>query len=769
MPPTNRLIHETSPYLLQHAHNPVDWYPWGDEAFAAAREQDKPIFLSVGYATCYWCHVMERQVFENEKLAALLNEHCISIKVDREQRPDVDELYMTATQLLTSRGGWPMSVFLTPPNADAPGLKPFWAGTYIPPEPMHGMSGFGQLVTSVARAWREQREQVLQQADQVAEAVAAHLTKGDTAGELSPGHVQRALDQLLHSYDPVHRGFGGAPKFPHPANLKLLQAMTRHDRAGQVIGPLSHTLESMARGGIYDQVGGGFHRYSVDEQWLVPHFEKMLYDNAQLIDVYTSAYAGDPNGHNAPLWKRVACETCDYVLREMLDESGAFYSAQDAEVAGREGGNYLWTPQQIEQALADEPELIELAMTMYGLDRGPNFRDPHHADAEPANVLYLPQHLDLIARQRPGGIERLTRDRQRINERLLAIRDRRPQPATDDKVLTSWNGMMIAALAHAGRVFNERRYLDAAARAADAVLEHLVDDGDTLRRSMRRGEVSGLGFLEDYAYLVDGLIELALGQPAEARWLDEAQRFTHAAIERFSNNGGYYDTLAHQRDLFVRLRSTYDGVIPTANSQMIHNLLDLYALTDLESWLSRAITDLRSFGRLLAEQGVALVHMQHALLRALEIAPGRIDHAAGGGEIQPSQAPPPVVAAVEPEVVDLRHGSAELAVHVHIEPGFHLTAAQATDAGLTPTTLEFDGDNALSLDVEYPGAVERRPAFADRPLAVYEGDITLRAHLRRRSDAPSSARPRLMLRYQPCTDAACQQPHTIELPISIKT
>ncbi|MEX0886475.1 MAG: DUF255 domain-containing protein [Phycisphaeraceae bacterium] len=776
--PANRLIHETSPYLLQHAHNPVDWYPWGDEAFAAAREQDKPILLSVGYATCYWCHVMEREVFENAELAALMNEHCISIKVDREQRPDVDDLYMTATQLLTGRGGWPMNVFLTPPATDgSAGLRPFWAGTYIPPQPMHGMPGFAQLIEGIAAAWRDDRDNVLDQAGKVADAVAAHLTHRDTGGELSREHVERAAGQLLGTYDREHAGFGGAPKFPHPANLQFLQALLRHDHTDQLAAALAHTLDRMARGGVYDQVAGGFHRYSVGAEWLVPHFEKMLYDNAQLVEVYTDAWAREPRGEQAGLYARIVRETCDYVLREMLDDTGAFYSAQDAEVDGREGGNYLWTRGEVERVFVDDPSQRELAVRMYGLDRGTNFRDPHHPHAEPVNVLYLPEPLDALARERGVPLDELLTQRRQINARLKAVRDTRPQPATDDKVLTSWNGLMIAALARAGRLLDEPRYIGAAARAASAVLDHLAADDGSLHRAMRQRQVSVPAFLEDYAALAHGLIELHRAQPGNDRWLAAARTCTQAAIDRFAvagEQGGYYDTLPDQADLLVRLRSTYDGVIPSANSQMVHNLLDLHELTHDDAYLDRALRDLQSVGKALAEQGIVHVHMQHALLRALEIAPDRVEHPTTPttpATDQPSFAP--VAAAVDPDVIDLGIGVADVDIHIRIEPGFHLNSHEPRDATLTPTAVELVGINgALAIDVDYPAPVEHQPAFADAPLPIYQGEITLRAHLRRTDPTrplPADAHPRLILHCQPCTDTACHQPRTIELPLSIRT
>jgi uncharacterized protein YyaL (SSP411 family) len=380
--PANRLSRETSPYLLQHAHNPVAWFPWGDEAIAEARRRDVPIFLSIGYSTCYWCHVMERECFESEEIARQMNDRFVCVKVDREERPDLDDLYMTATQLLTGHGGWPMSVFLEPQ-----GLRPFWAGTYFPPEPRHGVPSFPQVLDAMSRAWTERRGEVLEQAASVAEGVRQHMVSEEAPVGLGLPQVTEAGRDLLKRFDRVHGGFGGAPKFPQPVFLEFLldlRAAAADDATRDAIDQaVRRTLDRMAIGGVFDQVGGGFHRYSVDERWLVPHFEKMLYDNAQLAQVYARAavvYSDD-------FYATIARRTLDYALREMTSSEGAFYSAQDAEVDGREGGNYVWTPEEIRAALP--PEDAGFAIKVYGADAGPNFRDPHYPDSSSTNVLFL--------------------------------------------------------------------------------------------------------------------------------------------------------------------------------------------------------------------------------------------------------------------------------------------------------------------------------------------------------------------------------------------
>ncbi|MCC7145022.1 MAG: thioredoxin domain-containing protein [Phycisphaeraceae bacterium] len=639
-PTQNRLAGETSPYLRQHAHNPVDWYPWGPEALAKAAAEKRPIFLSIGYSTCYWCHVMEREVFENPAIAALMNEHFVNIKVDREERPDLDDIYMAAVQLTTGRGGWPMSVFLTPPKAageDDQGLAPFFTGTYFPPTASGGgglasggggMPSFPQVILSLSEAWRTQRRQILEHGREIAGALRQHFgaKTEEEIPALSVRTVERAANQLLHAYEPVHGGFGGGPKFPQPSNLMLLLRIQQDTPQPELAKALGYTLERMARGGICDQIGGGFHRYSVDEKWLVPHFEKMLYDNAQLIEAYLWAQEVIPDAGEPGMFARVAGETAEYLRREMVGPDGGFHSAQDAEVNAYEGKNYLWQKQEITAALAGRAggeELAELAIGLYGLEGGPNFRDPHQADALPANVLFLPRRLDEVAGERGLSLDQLLEKRRIINERLLAARAQRPQPRTDDKVIVSWNGMAIAAMAKAGRLLGEIRYTEAAERAGRTILEHLRQADGALWRTLRQETAKIPAFLEDYAFLTHGFIELYRATK-HADWLRHARELMAKAVELFDATGGgfaggYFDTLANQADLLVRVRATYDGAISSGNSQMIHNLLDLYEQTGEEEYLSRAGRDLRSFAGPLEQHGAGMIHMQFALLRALAL------------------------------------------------------------------------------------------------------------------------------------------------------
>lgn len=763
---TNALADETSPYLLQHAHNPVDWRPWGPEAFELARQEQKPIFLSIGYSTCYWCHVMERQVFENPRIAAQMNEQFVNIKVDREQRPDIDEIYMTVTQLVSGSGGWPMSVFLTPPSEDGadPGLKPFFAGTYFPPEPMRGMPSFPQVLDHLHKLWQDDRAGVMQSADKLADAVVEQLGQRDEPGEVNAAMVQQAANVLLRVYDPEHGGFGGAPKFPTPVNLAFLMAVYEHTPNPQVWDVIANTLDHMARGGVYDQIAGGFHRYSVDEKWRVPHFEKMLYDNAQLLAVYAEAQRIRPSKDDPDFYADTAKDIFRYIERDMVDDTGAFLSAQDAEVDGREGGNYVWTAEQVEQAIGDDAELAALALHLYGLDQGPNFRDPHAADAPQCNVLYLPTPVHALAAERGESLDAMWAKVREIDARLLVARDKREQPATDDKVLTAWNGAMIAALAKAGRLLDDPAMTAAAETAANAVIEHMIapteDDAHAgrLYRSMRDGRAAVPAFLEDYAWFIHAMIELHR-TTGDARWLDRAKRTTGVVVRDFAcPDGGYFDTLANQADLFVRTRNAHDGAIPCGNSVMVNNLLDLYEITHDPMYLRQAVRDLRSFSSQLDRHGVNMLNMQIALLRALTLAPPvQASQVDGEQKAQPAS-DPHVAIAVTPAHPTLSDGETTVTLTLTIQQGVHVNAHQPGDPALLPLQLSLVGGEGVTMQVTYPDAQSRTFAFADQPVNVYEGRVTIKATLHKQPDAVGE--PKLVLTYQACDERTCYEPQT---------
>ncbi|MEX2212653.1 MAG: DUF255 domain-containing protein [Phycisphaeraceae bacterium] len=755
---TNALAKESSPYLLQHAHNPVQWYAWGPEAFEKARKEGKPIFLSIGYSTCYWCHVMERLCFENPAIAKVMNEHCINIKVDREERPDVDDIYMASVQLLNNgRGGWPMSVFLTPPGAGGKedlGLKPFYAGTYIPPQT------FPTLIARVSEVWKEQKANVVAQGDQVAEAISQHLNQQFVAGDVPPVLVENTTQLMLGTFDADHGGFGNAPKFPTPNNLQFLLKSYQTKPSDALWHVITYTLERMARGGIYDQVGGGFHRYSVDEKWLVPHFEKMLYDNAQLVESYLTANAIKPDAKDPQLYPRVVRQVCDYVLREMLDETGTFWSAQDAEVDAKEGDNYVWTPAQVKKAITDE-KLAAFALKMYGLDEGPNFRDPHVPNAPAVNVIFLPQRLDELAASEKMSLDELLVKKAQIDRLLKAVRDGRKQPRTDDKVLTSWNGLMIAALARAGRDLKDDRYTSAAAKAATYILQHMRNEDGGLFRTMRQGKAKINGFLEDYSFFCHGLVELYRSTD-DTKFRDAAVQLTAYAAKQFAAEGGaggYFDTLADQRDLFVRVRSTYDGATPSGNSVMVHNLISLHAITKDEKYLKDAVVDLRAFSTPLRRQTMGMAHMLHAFQRALDVAPQQFAVVTETKPVEPT-AKEPVVVAIDLKQVDLKSGTATLKITIKMFEKYHVNAAEPGDENIIPLKVTLEGARGVDVKVTYPDPVKKKFAFADEAIAVHEGTMTVEVTLTK-GKMPAAAGAKLLVQYQACNDDACLEPKSV--------
>ena len=483
----NHLAGESSPYLLQHKDNPVDWYPWGPEALGRARAEQKPIFLSIGYSACHWCHVMEHESFENPRIARLVNEHFIPIKVDREERPDLDQIYMNAVQMLTGRGGWPMSMFLTPD------LQPFYGGTYWPDTSRGGMPGFDQVLEAVAAAWRDRRGEMTAQAAELTQHLRAAPIPVATEGELSDRLLRQAETALERTFDPRHGGFGGAPKFPHPMDLRLLLRIWKRKPRDSVLQVVTTTLDKMAAGGIYDHLGGGFHRYSVDERWLVPHFEKMLYDNALLVGAYTEAFLASGPADYA----RVARETLDYLLRDMTDPAGGIYSTEDADSEGEEGKFYVWTPAEVEAVLG--PAAAEIFCYVYDVSDAGNF--------EHSNILNLPKTIEQCAKIKQLDPDKLRADLAAWRAKLLEARGKRVRPGRDDKVLVSWNGLAIDALALAAGALDEPRYLAAAIAAADFILTRMRRPDGRLLHTWR-GEAKLDAYLDDYAALVGGLVSL---------------------------------------------------------------------------------------------------------------------------------------------------------------------------------------------------------------------------------------------------------------------
>ncbi len=587
----NRLANETSPYLLQHKDNPVDWYPWGEEALKKAREEDRPILLSVGYSACHWCHVMERESFEDEGTARMMNEHFVNIKVDREERPDIDSIYMSAVQALTRSGGWPMTVFMTPDGA------PFYGGTYFPPTPRGGMPSFQQLLLTLADAYENRREEVLQSADSVRDylqaSTGAAMPKAETTGA---SLLDGAASTLLSQHDARFGGFGGAPKFPQPMNLEVL--LRHHRRTGDrgSLAAAETTLRRMADGGIYDHLGGGFARYSVDAYWLVPHFEKMLYDNALLARIYLEAHQAT----GEPFYRRVAEETLDYVLRDMTSPEGGFYSAEDADSEGEEGKFYVWTPTEIEGVLG--PDDARLAMRFWDVTEGGNF--------EGKNILNVPRPLEVVADEFGLAPEDLWDRIVGIREKLLAFRGERVRPGRDEKVLAAWNGLMLRAFALAARVTGREDYREAARRNAAFLLDNMMTDG-RLHRSHKDGRARFNGYLEDYAMVADGLVEL-YEATFETRWLAEADNLCDAMNELFWDEGrrAFYDTPADHEELVTRPRDVYDNATPSGNSVAVEVMLRLALLLDRNDYRERA-------GEVLDEMGGGMEKIPSAFGRLL--------------------------------------------------------------------------------------------------------------------------------------------------------
>ncbi len=597
----NRLIHATSPYLLQHADNPVDWWEWGPEALARARAEDKPIFLSVGYAACHWCHVMAHESFEDPAIAAILNEHFIPIKVDREERPDIDAIYMEALMAMTGSGGWPMSVFLTPQG------EPFFAGTYYPPHDRYGLPSFRRVLETVLHAWQEQRDQVHRNAAYMRQRLAASAALKPQPGELTLELLDAAYDTMVHLYDTTYGGFGHRPKFPQAMALEFM--LRQHARTGDP-APLAlaeHALRQMANGGMYDHIGGGFHRYSVDEAWQIPHFEKMLYDQALLAQVYLNAWKITKK----PFYRRVVEETLDYVLRELTHPLGGFFSSQDADSDGEEGRFYTWTPEEMQGVLGNA--MAQVVMGYYGVSPQGNF--------EGRTVLHVDEDLDALAARedaRPEFVTYMTETLAAARERLFEAREKRPRPARDDKVVAAWNGLMMRALAQAAAALDRADYLEAARANARFLLTHMRDEQGRLARTWRHGRVQGAGVLEDYADVAEGLI--ALYQATfELPWLDAAESMLEIIHQYFwdEEQGAAFQTARDQEQLIVRRKEFADQSEPGGNSAYAAAAIQLGRLLDRPDLLDRAERIFHFVHHRLPGQPLAFAHLLGALDRFL--------------------------------------------------------------------------------------------------------------------------------------------------------
>jgi uncharacterized protein YyaL (SSP411 family) len=590
---TNRLIHETSPYLLQHAHNPVDWYPWGEDALNKARSENKPILLSIGYSACHWCHVMERESFENEKIAALMNELFVNIKVDREERPDLDEIYMNAVQMLTGRGGWPMTMFLTPDG------KPFYGGTYFPPEDRQGMPGFPRVLMGVAQAYRERPADVEKSVTQILAALQRMSESRQTERNLPPTIIGDSCEKIARAYDPENGGLGQAPKFPNAGVYELFLRHFHHSKTERYLEMVTHTLTKMAQGGIYDHLGGGFHRYSVDAKWLVPHFEKMLYDNAQLVRIYAQAYTAT----HEPLFKSVVDETVSYLLREMLYSEGGFYATQDADSEGEEGKFFVWTTAEINRLIGEENG--EIFCRIYDVSEQGNFEDKNILHP----ILTIEQASKLFRKDR-SEIQALVAN---AKQKLFAEREKRIKPFHDEKIIAAWNGLTLSGLAEAIKVSNNRACVEAVQRTIEFIFAKMLRDG-FLMHTYKEGQAKLLGYLDDYAFVATGLLDV-YEAIFDRSVLERSIELTDILLREFwdDKDGAFFYTGKSHEQLISRTKSVFDGSIPSGNAMAAQLLLRLFHITGDDNYRKRAEKVLHSYYDAMESQPFGFAHMLCAL------------------------------------------------------------------------------------------------------------------------------------------------------------
>ena len=638
----NALANESSPYLLQHAHNPVDWMPWGDAAFERAKTEDKLVFLSIGYATCHWCHVMERESFENVKIAEYMNEHFVCVKVDREERPDIDAVYMAVTQALNDgRGGWPMSLFLTPDKL------PITAGTYFPPEDRYGRSGFTSVLKRMVELWGGEREKLVQQAAEITDWLRKQGAP-EGGGELSDAPLRENYSTLKLSFDERYGGFEKSPKFPTPHRLQALMRWYKHTDDNEPLRLAEFTLQNMTQGGIHDQIGGGFHRYSTDREWLTPHFEKMLYDQALLLEAFLDAYQITGKKQYA----ETAHNICGYVLRDLRDEAGGFHSAEDADSEGEEGKFYVWTYEELRATLGAD---ADLAGFVWGCVEAGNYFDESTHERTGANILHLPRTVAESAKQRDMDVDELHRKMFEWRGKLFDLRCSRIRPLLDDKVLTDWNGLMIGAMARAGAVLNDERYIKAAREAAGFVVEKLNDNGRLLHR-YRKGQAGIPGYAEDYAFLANGLLQLYEAD-FDTRWLAEADRLAGEMIRLFRHeNGLLYTQGSDETDVMIaKNTNVFDGAIPAANSAGAYALVRLGRLLQKDEYTAAGAGILKTLSQRLEQMSVAHCYALLALewlvlpVREVVVAGKRDDAQAMLIELRSHFMPRTVVALHEPD------------------------------------------------------------------------------------------------------------------------
>ncbi len=725
---TNRLILEDSPYLLQHAHNPVDWYPWGEEAFEHARNENKPVFLSIGYATCHWCHVMEEESFENEEIAKFLNEHFIAIKVDREQYPDVDETYMTAVMLMTGSGGWPMSTFLLPDG------RPFFGGTYFPPD------RFIELLQRIAQLWLKKQDDIVAQAEQLSTAIEQTMETRKRVQLLGQNAIDQATNDILERYEKIWGGFSQAPKFPNEPSLSLLLETPPNQQKDSA---LKHTLDAMMQGGIHDQIGGGFHRYSTDAQWLVPHFEKMLYNQAYLSRIYAEAW----RQYGDPLYARTSQQILDYVLREMTSKEGGFYSAIDADSEGEEGTFYLWTEDEIRSVL-DEDE-GNFAIRLYAVTDKGNF--------EGKNILHLPHSLHEIARQEDQDLSQLIKRIDQINKNLLQHRKKRIPPLTDNKIIVAWNGMMITALAEVGEKLNQYRYLEAAKHAAEFLWKSQRPGKGQLLRVNLEGTPSIDAKQEDYAHFAEALIAL-YDVTGDIKWLQQAQELTNEMLDKFLDTSSGAFLMGDDKLLFAKPRSIHDGATPSGNSVAVRVLSRLARRTGKPAYEEKARQVLQALSSSIAEYPASYAYMMAQLHELLKGETGHRQYA-GRGAIK-----------ITGKILQEKENY-QLLVELDITDGWHINAHTPLQKDLVATQISLAPDEQWKLtSFEYPKPVQKKVDFEERPLALYEGKIQIRSKLEPTSQHKKDAIAfpvEVSVQIQACNTESCLPPETAMLSLTL--
>jgi len=737
----NRLILQESPYLLQHAHNPVNWYSWSKDAFAAAKRENKPIFLSIGYSTCHWCHVMEVESFDNNEIAALLNKHFISIKMDREQHPDLDEIYMMGVQLMSGHGGWPMSNFITDEG------KPFYGATYFPP------AAFKDLLTQINQVWQNKKPQLLEQADSLAKEIQNRLSINESAKAVDEQVVAAALKQVLSQIDWQRGGYQGSPKFPHETMLMLLINTVLSSGNHDALKALTVSLDHMAQGGIYDQIGGGFHRYSTDENWLVPHFEKMLYNQALLSRVYSQAYAITKD----PFYKLIATEILDYVLRDMTSPKHGFYSASDADSEEEEGLFFIWSTQEIKRALGKED--ANLAIELWGMSAAGNF--------EGKNIPNLQKPLNQSALENNLDFNQLTTKLAAIKKTLYQVREKRIHPLRDDKIITSWNGLMITAFAEASRNLNEVKYLSAATNAAEFIWQKSRDQEGKLLRINLHGKSQIHAVLPDYAFLIESFISL-YDNTADTQWLERAEELMAQMLHIFwdKSHGGFFNGVGDDETPFIAKGKTIsDSALPSANAVAYRCLMQLAKRTQNPHYKTKESALLASFSSPVRRYPAGNAFLLLSLTERLTgLVMDQAYFASGAGKIDLKS---PVL------TINTEDKSLQFELEFNLKPGWHINSDKPNHNELIATALDTAAYvNSWQLDeIHYPDAMELKVEAFDKALAVFESSFVIRGKISPKTSPQNQNEAKLRvlplrISLQACNDKMCLAPEAIELRLT---